>query len=109
MRYLKSFLQSPRQRLLRCLNPSFIAEAKAELKEMLSGKFGSASDKVVIEQFLKGIEVSMFVLTDGNNYVILPEAKDYKRIGDGDTGLNTGGMGAVSHVPFVTPDFIAKV
>ena len=86
-----------------------LAEAKAELKEMLSGKFGSASAKVVIEQFLKGIEVSMFVLTDGNNYVILPEAKDYKRIGDGDTGLNTGGMGAVSPVPFVTPDFIAKV
>ena len=84
-------------------------EAKAELKEMLSGKFGSASAKVVIEQFLKGIEVSMFVLTDGNNYVILPEAKDYKRIGDGDTGLNTGGMGAVSPVPFVTPEFVAKV
>lgn len=86
-----------------------LAEAKSELKEMLSGKFGSASAKVVIEQFLKGIEVSMFVLTDGENYVILPEAKDYKRIGDGDTGLNTGGMGAVSPVPFVTPDFIAKV
>ena len=84
-------------------------EAKAELKEMLSGKFGSASAKVVIEQFLKGIEVSMFVLTDGNNYVILPEAKDYKRIGDGDTGLNTGGMGAVSPVPFVTPEFVKKV
>lgn len=83
--------------------------AKAELKEMLSGKFGSASAKVVIEQFLKGIEVSMFVLTDGKNYVILPEAKDYKRIGDGDTGLNTGGMGAVSPVPFVTPDFVEKV
>lgn len=86
-----------------------LAEAKAELKEMLSGKFGSASAKVVIEQFLKGIEVSMFVLTDGENYVILPEAKDYKRIGDGDTGLNTGGMGAVSPVPFVTPDFVEKV
>lgn len=86
-----------------------LADAKSELKEMLSGKFGSASAKVVIEQFLKGIEVSMFVLTDGENYVILPEAKDYKRIGDGDTGLNTGGMGAVSPVPFVTPDFIAKV
>ena len=84
-------------------------EAKSELKEMLSGKFGSASAKVVIEQFLKGIEVSMFVLTDGENYVILPEAKDYKRIGDGDTGLNTGGMGAVSPVPFVTPEFVAKV
>ncbi len=86
-----------------------LAEAKAELKEMLSGKFGSASAKVVIEQFLKGIEVSMFVLTDGENHVILPEAKDYKRIGDGDTGLNTGGMGAVSPVPFVTPDFVEKV
>ena len=84
-------------------------EAKAELKEMLSGKFGSASAKVVIEQFLEGIEVSMFVLTDGENHVILPEAKDYKRIGDGDTGLNTGGMGAVSPVPFVTPEFVAKV
>lgn len=86
-----------------------LVDAKSELKEMLSGKFGSASAKVVIEQFLKGIEVSMFVLTDGENYVILPEAKDYKRIGDGDTGLNTGGMGAVSPVPFVTPDFIEKV
>ena len=86
-----------------------LEEAKAELKEMLSGKFGSASAKVVIEQFLKGIEVSMFVLTDGEHYVILPEAKDYKRIGDGDTGLNTGGMGAVSPVPFVTPDFVEKV
>jgi phosphoribosylamine--glycine ligase len=86
-----------------------LAEAKSELKEMLSGKFGSASAKVVIEQFLKGIEVSMFVLTDGENYVILPEAKDYKRIGDGDTGLNTGGMGAVSPVPFVTPEFVEKV
>lgn len=84
-------------------------EAKTELKEMLSGKFGNASAKVVIETFLKGIEVSMFVLTDGNGYVILPEAKDYKRIGDGDTGLNTGGMGAVSPVPFVTPDFVEKV
>ena len=86
-----------------------LSTAKSELKEMLSGKFGSASAKVVIEQFLKGIEVSMFVLTDGNNYVILPEAKDYKRIGDGDTGLNTGGMGAVSPVPFVTPEFVEKV
>ncbi len=86
-----------------------LSEAKAELKEMLSGKFGSASAKVVIEQFLKGIEVSMFVLTDGENYIILPEAKDYKRIGDGDTGLNTGGMGAVSPVPFVTPEFVEKV
>lgn len=86
-----------------------LEEARTELKEMLSGKFGSASAKVVIETFLKGIEVSMFVLTDGKDYVILPEAKDYKRIGDGDMGLNTGGMGAVSPVPFVTPDFVEKV
>lgn len=86
-----------------------LKEAEDELKEMLSGKFGTASAKVVIEQFLHGIEVSMFVLTDGENYVILPEAKDYKRIGDGDTGLNTGGMGAVSPVPFVTQEFIEKV
>ena len=86
-----------------------IADAQNELREMLSGKFGAASAKVVIEQFLKGIEVSMFVLTDGENFVILPEAKDYKRIGDGDTGLNTGGMGAVSPVPFVTPEFVKKV
>ena len=84
-------------------------EAKKELSEMLSGKFGDASAKVVIETFLKGIEVSMFVLTDGSDYVILPEAKDYKRIGDGDQGLNTGGMGAVSPVPFVDADFIEKV
>ncbi|MCQ2306548.1 MAG: phosphoribosylamine--glycine ligase [Bacteroidales bacterium] len=86
-----------------------LEEACVELKEMLSGKFGTASAKVVIETFLKGIEVSMFVLTDGKDYVILPEAKDYKRIGDGDKGLNTGGMGAVSPVPFVTPDFVEKV
>ena len=84
-------------------------EAKKELSEMLSGKFGDASAKVVIETFLKGIEVSMFVLTDGSDYVILPEAKDYKRIGDGDQGLNTGGMGAVSPVPFVDAAFIDKV
>ena len=84
-------------------------EAKKELSEMLSGKFGDASAKVVIETFLKGIEVSMFVLTDGSDYVILPEAKDYKRIGDGDQGLNTGGMGAVSPVPFVDSAFIEKV
>lgn len=84
-------------------------EAKKELSEMLSGKFGNASAKVVIETFLKGIEVSMFVLTDGSDYVILPEAKDYKRIGDGDQGLNTGGMGAVSPVPFVDAAFIEKV
>lgn len=84
-------------------------EAQKELTEMLSGKFGDASSKVVIETFLKGIEVSMFVLTDGSDYVILPEAKDYKRIGDGDKGLNTGGMGAVSPVPFVDASFIGKV
>ena len=84
-------------------------EAKAELDNMLGGKFGSASATVVIEEFLKGIEVSVFVLTDGEHYVILPEAKDYKRIGDGDQGLNTGGMGAVSPVPFCTPDFLKKV
>ena len=86
-----------------------LEEAKKELSEMLSGKFGDASAKVVIETFLKGIEVSMFVLTDGSDYVILPEAKDYKRIGDGDQGLNTGGMGAVSPVPFVDSAFIEKV
>lgn len=84
-------------------------EAKAELDNMLSGKFGSASATVVIEEFLKGIEVSVFVLSDGEHYVILPEAKDYKRIGDGDKGLNTGGMGAVSPVPFCTDDFLKKV
>ena len=86
-----------------------LEEAKKELSEMLSGKFGDASAKVVIETFLKGIEVSMFVLTDGSDYVILPEAKDYKRIGDGDQGLNTGGMGAVSPVPLVDAAFIEKV
>lgn len=83
--------------------------ACAELEEMFSGKFGEASSKVVIEQFLSGIEVSVFVLTDGHDYLILPEAKDYKRIGDGDTGLNTGGMGAVSPVPFANDDFMKKV
>lgn len=86
-----------------------LQEAKEELGKMLDGKFGSASATVVIEEFLKGIEVSVFVLTDGEHYVLLPEAKDYKRIGDGDTGLNTGGMGAVSPVPFCTPDFLDKV
>ncbi|GFD71763.1 phosphoribosylamine--glycine ligase [Tenacibaculum sp. KUL113] len=85
-------------------------EAKAELEEMLSyQKFGSASSTVVIEEFLKGIELSVFVLTDGKNYKILPSAKDYKRIGEGDTGLNTGGMGAISPVPFATGDFLTKV
>lgn len=87
-----------------------LQEAKDELKAMLGdGKFGKAGEKVVIEEFLDGIEVSMFVLTDGKNYKILPEAKDYKRIGDGDKGLNTGGMGAVSPVPFVDASFVQKV
>ena len=84
-------------------------EAKRLLWEMLNGKFGKASDKVVIEEFLSGIECSVFVLTDGNSYKILPVAKDYKRIGEGDTGLNTGGMGAVSPVPFADELFMEKV
>ncbi|MCP9770621.1 phosphoribosylamine--glycine ligase [Lacihabitans sp. LS3-19] len=85
-------------------------EAKASLKEMLTeGKFGEAGDKVLVEQFLNGIELSVFVLSDGKNYVILPEAKDYKRIGEGDTGLNTGGMGAVSPVPFADAAYMQKV
>lgn len=85
-------------------------EAKAELKSMLvDAKFGEASTKVVIEEFLDGIELSCFVLTDGKNYKILPTAKDYKRIGEGDTGLNTGGMGAVSPVPFATNEFLHKI
>jgi phosphoribosylamine--glycine ligase len=85
-------------------------EAKKELNEMLANsKFGNASTKVVIEEFLKGIELSVFMLTDGNSYKILPEAKDYKRIGDNDTGLNTGGMGAVSPVPFADKKFLKKV
>jgi phosphoribosylamine---glycine ligase len=85
-------------------------EAKWEIKEMLQQKkFGSASAKVLIEEFLKGIELSVFVLTDGEDYVILPEAKDYKRIGENDTGLNTGGMGAVSPVPFAGKSFMKKV
>ena len=86
-----------------------LQEAKEELAKMLDGKFGTASATVVIEEFLKGIEVSVFVLTDGEHYVLLPEAKDYKRIGDGDQGLNTGGMGAVSPVPFCTPEFLDRV
>lgn len=87
-----------------------LAEAKAELKNMLvDAKFGNASAKVVIEEFLDGIELSCFVLTDGKSYKILPTAKDYKRIGEGDTGLNTGGMGAVSPVPFATPEFLTKI
>ena len=87
-----------------------LEEAKTELKNMLlDSKFGAASNKVVIEEFLKGIELSVFVLTDGKSYKILPAAKDYKRIGEGDTGLNTGGMGAVSPVPFANEAFIKKV
>jgi len=84
-------------------------EAKEELKQMLGGKFGAASSEVVIEDFLDGIEFSVFVLTDGMDYRILPVAKDYKRIGVGDTGPNTGGMGSVSHPPFVDADMMAKV
>lgn len=84
-------------------------EAKRELREMLGGMFGNASARVVIEEFLSGIECSVFVLTDGENYKILPEAKDYKRIGEGDTGLNTGGMGSVSPVPFATAEWMQKV
>lgn len=84
-------------------------EAIAALETMLAGQFGEASRRVVIEEFLSGIEFSVFVLTDGKTYRILPEAKDYKRIGEGDTGLNTGGMGAVSPVPFVTPELWQKV
>jgi phosphoribosylamine--glycine ligase len=87
-----------------------LQEAKEALEEMLlESKFGAASEKVVIEQFLRGIELSVFVLTDGENYVVLPEAKDYKRIGDNDEGLNTGGMGAVSPVPFATAKFMELV
>ena len=84
-------------------------EAKRELKEMLSGMFGAASATVVIEEFMSGIECSVFVLTDGKNYKILPVAKDYKRIGEGDTGLNTGGMGNCSPVPFANDEFMQKV
>jgi phosphoribosylamine--glycine ligase len=90
--------------------PLTLAEAKAELNAMLKdSKFGSASGKVVIEEFLHGIELSVFVLSDGISYKILPSAKDYKRIGEGDTGLNTGGMGAVSPVPFADKEFLKKV
>lgn len=83
--------------------------AKSEIKEMLNGKFGEASAKVVVEQFLKGIEFSVFGLFDGENYLVLPEAKDYKRIGLADTGLNTGGMGAISPVPFCSKELMQKV
>ncbi len=86
-----------------------LQEAEQELKSMLEGKFGEASKTVVIEEFLPGIEVSVFILTDGMSYLIFPEAKDYKRIGEGNTGLNTGGMGAVSPVPFADPVFLKRV
>ena len=86
-----------------------LEEAKKELKEMLGGMLGNASATVVIEEFLSGIECSVFVLTDGKNYKILPEAKDYKRIGEGDKGLNTGGMGSISPVPFATKEWMQKV
>ena len=86
-----------------------LEEAKKELKKMLGGMFGNASSRVVIEEFMSGIECSIFVLTDGKNYKILPEAKDYKRIGEHDTGLNTGGMGSVSPVPFATEEWMQKV
>jgi len=86
-----------------------LEEAKKELREMLGGMFGNASSRVVIEEFMSGIECSVFVLTDGKDYVILPEAKDYKRIGEGDTGLNTGGMGSVSPVPFANKEWMQKV
>ncbi len=88
---------------------SDLDEAKRELKGMIEGMFGDASKTVVIEEFLSGIECSVFVMSDGNSYKILPEAKDYKRIGEGDTGLNTGGMGAVSPVPFANEEFMKKV
>ena len=86
-----------------------LEEAEKELRDMLGGMFGQASAKVVIEEFLSGIECSVFVLTDGKHYQILPEAKDYKRIGEHDTGLNTGGMGSVSPVPFANAEWMKKV
>ena len=86
-----------------------LEQAEKELEEMLGGMFGGASSRVVIEEFMSGIECSVFVLTDGKDYVILPEAKDYKRIGEGDTGLNTGGMGSVSPVPFADEEWMKKV
>ncbi|SHJ12018.1 phosphoribosylamine--glycine ligase [Tangfeifania diversioriginum] len=86
-----------------------LSEAETMLKKMLEGKFGEASNKVVVEEFLNGTEVSVFVITDGKDYKLLPEAKDYKRIGEGDTGLNTGGMGAISPVPFAGREFMNKV
>jgi phosphoribosylamine--glycine ligase len=88
---------------------SSLEDAFRELHEMFSGKFGAAGNRVVVEEFLSGVELSVFVLTDGKNYLMLPEAKDYKRIGEGDAGLNTGGMGAVSPVPFADQAFMDKV
>ncbi|MEM9835800.1 MAG: phosphoribosylamine--glycine ligase [Bacteroidota bacterium] len=85
------------------------AAAKAEMEAMLKGKFGAASEKVVVEEFLSGLEFSVFVLVDGDSYRVLPVAKDYKRIGEGDTGLNTGGMGSVSHPPFVDAELMRRV
>jgi phosphoribosylamine--glycine ligase len=86
-----------------------LEEARDELRQMLGGKFGEASKKVVLEEHLSGIELSAFVITDGLSYKLLPEAKDYKRVGEGDTGMNTGGMGAVSPVPFADSHFMKKV
>lgn len=86
-----------------------LSEAKKQLEEMLNGMFGQSSHTVVVEEFLSGVELSVFALSDGKSYKILPEAKDYKRIGEGDTGPNTGGMGSVSPVPFATPEFMEKV
>jgi len=86
-----------------------IHDAEKEIGNILGGKFGEAGNRVIVEQFLKGIELSVFIITDGVSYKLLPEAKDYKRIGEGDTGLNTGGMGAVSPVPFADIDFMEKV
>jgi phosphoribosylamine--glycine ligase len=86
-----------------------IKEVEKALKNLLDGQFGEASKKVVIEEFLKGVEMSVFIITDGDSYKILPEAKDYKRIGEGDTGPNTGGMGAISPVPFCSPELDDKL
>jgi phosphoribosylamine--glycine ligase len=86
-----------------------IDDATMETNAIINGKFGDAGQKVVIEQFLKGVELSVFIVTDGKSYKLLPEAKDYKRVGEGDTGLNTGGMGAVSPVPFAGGEFMEKV
>ena len=104
--FAKGFMQ--RHHIPTLILPT-LEEAKKELKEMLGGMFGDASATVVIEEFLSGIECSVFVLTDGKSYKILPEAKDYKRIGEGDKGLNTGGMGSVSPVPFADKEWMQKV